>query len=60
MHSLTFVAAAWYTNPIHQSEASNMFDDLPALAPPKLANLGSELIHYLATEVKHIANPITW
>ena len=60
MHLLTFVAAAWYTNLIHQSEASNMFDDLPALAPLKLTDLGSELTHYLATEVEHIADPITW
>ena len=37
-----------------------MFDDLPALAPPKLADLGSELTRYLSTEVKHVTDPIAW
>ena len=37
-----------------------MFDDLPVLAPPKLANLGSKLTCYLSTEVEHVTDPIAW
>ena len=37
-----------------------MFDSLPALAPPKAADLGSELNRYLTTDVEHVTDAITW
>ena len=37
-----------------------MFDDLAALAPPKPAELGSELKQYLSTDVEHVSDPIMW
>ena len=37
-----------------------MFDNLPALAPPKAANLGSEIDHYLNSDVKHVTDLLAW
>jgi hypothetical protein len=37
-----------------------MFDNLAVLAPPKPADLGSELDRYLNADVEHVANPIAW
>lgn len=37
-----------------------MFDDLPALAPPKPSNLGSELDRYLAREVEDVSDALAW
>ena len=38
----------------------NIFDSLPVLAPPKPSDLGSELDHYLSTNVGHGTDAITW
>ena len=38
----------------------NIFDNLPALTPPKAEDLGSELDQYLTTEIKHVVDPIKW
>ena len=37
-----------------------MFNNLPALAPPKAADLGSEIDQYLSSSVEHITNPLAW
>ena len=42
------------------NKKSNIFDSLPALAPPKASNLGSELNRYLSTDAEHIINAIGW
>ncbi|OJA20146.1 hypothetical protein AZE42_12779 [Rhizopogon vesiculosus] len=42
------------------NKSKNIFDNLLALAPPKPANLGSELDHYLIMDVEHVTDPIAW
>jgi len=37
-----------------------MFDNIPALAPPKAADLGSEINHYLSSDVEHVIDPLAW
>ena len=37
-----------------------MFDNLPALAPPKAANLGSEIDRYLSSGVELVTDPLAW
>ena len=37
-----------------------MFDNLPALAPPKAADLGLEINHYLSLGVEHVTDLLTW
>ena len=37
-----------------------MFDNLPALAPPKPADLRSEIDHYLSADVEHVTDPLAW
>ena len=37
-----------------------MFDSLPALAPPKAADLGSKLDCDLTADVKHVTDAIAW
>ena len=37
-----------------------MFDNLPALAPPKAANLGSEIDRYLSSGIEHVTDPLAW
>ena len=37
-----------------------MFDSLPALAPPKPADLRSELDHYLSGDVEYVTDPLDW
>ena len=37
-----------------------MFDKLPALAPPKAADLGSEVDQYLSSDVEHVTDPLAW
>ena len=37
-----------------------MFDDLPALTPPKPADLGSEIDRYLSADVEHVTDPLAW
>ena len=37
-----------------------MFNHLPAFAPPKPRDAKSELIQYLAADVKHVKDPIEW
>lgn len=39
---------------------TNMFDSLPALAPPKASDLGSELDRYLTADVEHVTDAIIW
>jgi hypothetical protein len=39
---------------------TNIFDNLPALTPPKPATLGCELDRYLASDVEYVADPISW
>ncbi|KAG1855366.1 hypothetical protein DFJ58DRAFT_727569 [Suillus subalutaceus] len=36
----------------------NIFDNIPALAPPKLTNLGNELNHHLNADVEHVDDPL--
>ena len=38
----------------------NIFDHLPALAPPKRAELRSELDSYLSTDIEHVIDPLAW
>ena len=38
----------------------NIFDNLPALAPPKAEELRSELDHYLTADIEHVTDPIKW
>ncbi|KIK78664.1 hypothetical protein PAXRUDRAFT_163381, partial [Paxillus rubicundulus Ve08.2h10] len=47
-------------DPQENKKDTNVFDNLAALAPPKPADLGSELTCYLNTDIEHVANPITW
>ena len=42
------------------NKKSNIFDSLLALAPPKVSNLGSELDHYLSTDMEHVTYAIGW
>lgn len=42
------------------NKKSNIFDSLPALAPPKPSDLGSELDRYLSTDVEHVTDAIGW
>lgn len=42
------------------NKKSNMFDSLPALAPPKASDLGSELDRYLSADVEHVTDAIGW
>lgn len=44
----------------HANKKTNIFDSLPALAPPKASDLGSELNRYLSTDVEHVTDAITW
>jgi len=44
----------------HANKKSNMFDSLPALAPPKASDLGSELDRHLSTDVEHVTDAIGW
>ena len=37
-----------------------MFDSLPALAPPKPADLRSELDRYLSGDVEYVTDPLDW
>lgn len=37
-----------------------MFDNIPALAPPKPTELRRELDHYLSSEIEHISDPLAW
>ena len=41
-------------------QTMNIFDNLPTLAAPKPADIGSELEHYLATEIEHVVDPVQW
>ena len=43
-----------------QEESANVFDNLEALAPPKLSDLGSELDRYLSLDVEHITDALAW
>ncbi|KIM55487.1 hypothetical protein SCLCIDRAFT_134633, partial [Scleroderma citrinum Foug A] len=47
-------------DPHRISKTGNVFNNLPALAPLKLADQRSELDHYLSTEVKHVTDLIAW
>ena len=38
----------------------NIFDNLPALAPPKAEELRSELDRYLTADIEHVTDPIKW
>ena len=48
------------SHPIQCPQVSNLFDNLPALAPPKPADLGSELDHYLSSDVEYVTDPLDW
>ena len=39
-------------------QTMNIFSNLPTLAPPKPADIGSELEGYLATKIEHIVDPV--
>lgn len=45
------------TNPKSQA---NMFDNIPALAPPKPSAASNELDQYLNTDVKHVTDTLAW
>jgi hypothetical protein len=36
----------------------NLFDNMPALAPPKSTDLGDELEHYLNADIEDVSGPI--
>ena len=38
----------------------NIFNNLPALAPPKAADLGLEVDRYLSLDVEHVTDPLAW
>lgn len=38
----------------------NIFDSLPALAPPKPAKMNDKLNSYLNANVEHVTNAIAW
>ena len=38
----------------------NIFDNLPALAPPKAEELCSELNRHLTADIEHVTDPIKW
>ena len=37
-----------------------MFDNIPALAPPKPTDLGNELDRYLNADVEHVIDALAW
>lgn len=37
-----------------------MFDNMPALAPPKPRDFECELDQYLTTDVEYVADPMLW
>ena len=41
-------------------QPTNIFDSLPALAPPKPTNMGSELTRYLSADIKHVTDAVAW
>ncbi len=38
----------------------NVFDNLPALAPPKPSDLGSELDRFLKSDVENVTDALAW
>jgi hypothetical protein len=44
------------TKPQHQ----NIFDSLATFAPPKPADLSSEIDCYLKTDIKNVTDPVQW
>jgi hypothetical protein len=38
----------------------NIFDNIPALAKPKLSELRDELAAYLSTDPEHVDNVLAW
>ena len=38
----------------------NIFDDLPALSPPKHHELRNELAHYLSTDPEQVKDVLLW
>ncbi|TFY67078.1 hypothetical protein EVJ58_g1873 [Rhodofomes roseus] len=41
-------------------KSKNIFDNLPALAPPKPAKVADELVAYLASDVEAVQDPVRW
>ena len=37
-----------------------MFDNIPALAPPKATELRKELDWYLSSEIEHVSDLLAW
>ena len=46
--------------PFFQKQKANIFDNLPALAPPKPSDLGSELDQFLKSDVENVTDAIAW
>ena len=45
---------------VKQAKSCNIFDQLKALAPPKLSDYQSELDHYLNTDIEHVTDVLVW
>ena len=43
-----------------QNTSTNVFDNLPALAPPKLEELRDELARFLSTDVETVDDVLAW
>jgi hypothetical protein len=41
-------------------KSTNIFDSLPALAPPKATDLRNELDRYLGTDVENVTDAVAW
>jgi hypothetical protein len=42
------------------SSSTNMFDDLPSLAAPKVSDLHDELDRFLGTDPEHVKDVLGW
>jgi len=47
-------------SPVKQVKSCNIFDQLEALAPPKLSEYWSELDRYLNTDIEHVTDALVW
>ena len=43
-----------------RTQSKNIFDNIPALAPPKLPKVSNELDAYLAASVEAVEDPLLW
>ena len=45
---------------IHIQDGENIFDHIPALAPPRQSELGDELLQYIRCDVESVPDVFTW